>query len=117
MSDDPGESRRFVQAGHDRGAGEGAAESAPRMDARSTSIVPLIVLFQRAWELAHSTEMSLARLEHAAEAGALAEAMLHLLAEAGDEEGQARWAVRLSEVRHWCAVVHDALSAQEEKES
>lgn len=109
MSDDSSDSRKFVPAGHDRGVGEGAAEIAPRMDPRSTSIVPLIVLFQRAWELAHSTEMSLARLEHAAEAGALAEA--------GDEEGQARWAVRLSEVRHWCAVVHDALSAQEEKES
>ena len=117
MNEESGESRKFVQAGHDRGAGEGAAEIAPGVAARSTSIVPLIVLFQRAWELAQSTETSLSRLEHAAEAAALAEAMLHLLAEAGDQEGRARWAVRLSEARHWCAAVHDALSAQEEKES
>jgi hypothetical protein len=117
MSEDLGDSRKFVQAGHDRGAGEGAAEIAPGVAARSTSIVPLIVLFQRAWELAQSTEMSLGRLEYAAEAAALAEAMLHLLAEAGDQEGQARWAVRLSEVRHWCAAVHDALSAHEETKS
>lgn len=117
MSEGSGESRKFAQAGHDRGAGEGAAEMASGVAARSTSILPLIVLFQRAWELAQSTEASLGRLVHAAEAAALAEAMVHLLAEAGDQEGQARWAVRLSEARHWCAAVQDALSAQEEKES
>lgn len=117
MSEDPGDSRKFVQVGQDRGAGERAAETTSGVAARSTSIVPLIVLFQRAWELAHSTETSLGRLEHAAEAAALAEVMVHLLAEAGDQEGQARWAVRLSEARHWCAAVHDALSAHEETES
>lgn len=117
MSDDLGDSRKFVQAGHDQEAGEGAVEMVSGAAARSSSIVPLIVLFQRAWELAQSTEMSLGCLEHAAEAAALAEAMVHLLAEAGDQEGHARWAVRLSEARHWCVAVHDALSAQEEKES
>jgi hypothetical protein len=84
---------------------------------RSASMLPLVILFQRAWELAHSTELSLRRLEHAAEAVALAEAVWHLLADAGDEKGQQRWAVRLSEARHWGAVVHDALTVQEEKET
>ncbi len=106
-----------MPAGHYRKDEEEAAEIASNLAPRSTSIVPLIVLFQRAWELARVTELSLRRLEHAAEAAALAEAMRHLLAEAGDQEGQARWTVRLSEARHWCAVVHDALIEQEEKES
>ena len=117
MSEGAGESWKFAQADHDRGTGKGAAEMPSGGAARSTSIVPLIVLFQRAWELAQSTETSLGCLEHAAEAAALAEAMVHLLTEAGDQEGHARWTVRLSEARHWCAAVHDALSAQEEKES
>ena len=117
MSEGPGESRKLVQSGHERGAGEGAAEIVPGVAARSASIVPLIILFQGAWELAQSAETLFGRLEHAAAAAALAEAMVHLLAEAGDREGRARWAVRLSEARHWCAAVRDALSAQEEKES
>ncbi|MGH7217348.1 MAG: hypothetical protein ACREIG_08945, partial [Nitrospiraceae bacterium] len=64
-----------------------------------------------------ATELSLGRLEHAAEAAALAEAVLHLLAEADDQAGHARWAVRLSEARHWCTVVHDALTCREARES
>jgi hypothetical protein len=116
MSEDSGDSRKFAQAGHDPGAGEGATEVPSGVAARSATILPLIVLFQRAWELAHSTETSLRRLEHAAEAAVLAEAMVHLLAEAGDEDGLERWAVRLSEARHWCAAVHDALASEEENE-
>jgi hypothetical protein len=77
---------------------------------KSASLLPLLVLYQRAWDLAHATELSLSRLEHAAEAAALADAVAHLLADAGDEEGYERWTIRLSEARHWCAAVHDALA-------
>jgi len=92
-------------------------EIEPGAAPRSASIMPLIVLYQRAWELAHAAEPSLDRLERAAEAVALAEAVVHLLVEAGDEEGHERWGVRLSEARHWCAVVRDALAEQEEQAS
>lgn len=81
---------------------------------RSASIIPLLVLYQRAWDLARAGELSLERLERAAEAVALADAILHLLAEVEDEAGRARWTVRLSEARHWCGVVRDALTAGEE---
>lgn len=97
-------------------ATDGVAEIIPVEQARSASMLPLVILFQQAWELAHATDLSLDRLEHAAEASALAEAVWHLLAEAGDAEGEARWMVRLSEARHWCAVVHDALTCQEDGE-
>ena len=79
-------------------------------------MLPLIVLFQQAWELAHQADVSLYRLERAAEAGALANAILHLLADAQDLEGQERWAVRVSEAKQWCAAVHDALACEEEQE-
>ena len=92
-------------------------EIEPSAAPRSASIMPLIVLYQRAWELAHAAEPLLDRLERAAAAVALAEAVVHLLAEAGDVEGHERWCVRLSEGRHWCAVVHDALAEQEEQAS
>ncbi len=92
-------------------------EIEPGAAPRSASIMPLIVLYQQAWELAHSAEPSLSRFERAAEAVALSEAVVHLLAEAGDEEGHQRWSVRLSEARHWCAVVRDALAEQEEQAS
>lgn len=94
----------------------GAVEVVPAEITRSASMLPLMILFQRAWELAHSTPLSLSRLEHAAEAAALADAVWHLLADAGDEDGLKRWTVRLSEARHWCAAVHDALTYEEEKE-
>jgi hypothetical protein len=96
-------------------AGKGI-EILPVERVKSASMLPLIILFHRASELARSIELSLGRLEHAAEAAALAEAVRHLLAEAGDEEGEARWMVRLSEARHWCAVVHDALTCREERD-
>ena len=99
----------------DRQAEERAIDIVRVESAKSASMLPLIILFQRAWELAQSTDPSLVRLEHAAEAAALADAVRHLLADAGDEEGYARWAVRLSEARHWCAVVHDALANEEEQ--
>ncbi len=95
---------------------DGAVETEPVEVVRSASMLPLIVLYQRAVELAYSTELSLGRLEHAAEATALAEAIRHLLADAGDEEGYARWVVRVSEARHWCAAIHDALTCREENE-
>lgn len=94
----------------------GAVKIVPAEITRSASMLPLIILFQRAWELAHSTQLSLSRLEHAAEAAALADAVWHLLADAGDEDGLERWAIRLSEARHWCAAVHDALTYEEENE-
>ena len=98
-------------------AAEGAVEVPPIDEPRSASMLPLIVLYQRAWDLAQTTELSLGRLERAAEAVGLADAILHLLAEAGDRDGHARWVVRASEARHWCAVVHDALAIREEQES
>jgi hypothetical protein len=110
MNDESCERRQ--QPGHDHGLQTGRVETA-----KSASMLPLIILFQRAWELAHSVQTSLARLEHAAEAAALADAVAHLLADAGDQEGYERWSVRLSEARHWCAVVHDALTIQEEKQA
>lgn len=55
----PGSSSKPVMIGE---AGEGAVEMVSGAAARSSSIVPLIVLFQRAWELAQSTETSLGRL-------------------------------------------------------
>ena len=79
-------------------------------------MLPLVILYQRAWDLAQHTDLSLSRLQHAAEAVTLADAVWHLLAEAGDEDGLERWAVRLSEARHWCAAVHDALTYEEVKE-
>lgn len=83
-------------------ADDGAVEIEPVDAPRPASMLPLIVLYQRAWELAQTTELSLGRLEHAAEAASLADAVLHLLADAGDEEGHAWWVVRVSEARHWC---------------
>lgn len=101
----------------DRQAGERAIDIGPVERAKSASMLPLIILFQRAWELAQSRDLSLARLEHAAEAAALADAVAHLLADAGDEDGYQRWTIRLSEARQWCAAVHDALACREERES
>jgi hypothetical protein len=98
-------------------AAEGIVEATPVEMRRSASMLPMIMLYQQAWELAQTTELSLSRLERAAEAAALADAILHLLAEAGDQAGHARWVVRASEARHWCAVVHDALTIREEQES
>jgi hypothetical protein len=68
-----------------------------------------LVLYQQAWELAQQGEISLERLEHAAEASALARAVSYLLAEAGDVAEQERWIVRSSEARHLVAVIRDAL--------
>lgn len=117
MSEEIFEIRDPSQDHRPRQAAEGAVEIGPADEPRTASMLPLVVLYQRAWELAYTTELSLARLEHAAEASALADAVLHLLAEAQDINGQARWAVRVSEAKHWCAVVHDALTDQEERDS
>lgn len=95
----------------------GSAEVGTAEERKSATMLPLIILFQRAWELAQGTDVSLARLEQAAGATALASAILHLLADAGDEEGQVRWSIRLSEARQWCAAIHDALTFHEEQEA
>ena len=97
-------------------AAHDALESRPVEVAKSASMLPLVILFQRAWELTRSVPTSPDQLVHAAEAAALADAIAHLLADAGDDEGYKRWAVRLSETRHWCAVVQDALAFQDEDE-
>ncbi|CAI4032633.1 hypothetical protein DNFV4_03063 [Nitrospira tepida] len=80
---------------------------------RSASIVPLLVLYQQAWNLAQQGEVSLEQLEHAAEASALARAVSCLLAEVGDPVEQTRWAVRSSEAGHLMAVIRDALTQSE----
>ena len=80
---------------------------------RSASIVPLLVLYQQAWGMAQQGELSLERLEHAAEASALARAMSYLLAEAGDTAERARWEARNSEAMHLVAVIRDALTQSE----
>lgn len=76
----------------------------------SSSIIPLLVLYQQAWEWAQRLDLSLEQLQRTAEAAALADAIRHLLAEAGDLEGQERWTVRLSEAKQWLAAVHDGLT-------
>jgi len=83
-------------------------------EARTASMLPLVILYQLAWDLAQHTDLSLSRLQHAAEAVALADAVLYLLADAGDQEGHDRWTVRFSEARHWCEVVRDSLTEREE---
>lgn len=80
---------------------------------RSASLAPLLVLYQRAWEWAQRTDLSLEQLQRAAEAAALADAISHLLAEAGDPAGHERWTVRLSEAQQWLAAVHDGLTQSE----
>lgn len=80
---------------------------------RSASIVSLLVLYQRAWDLAQRGKLSLERLEHAAEASALARAVSYLLAEAGDLAERTRWEVRSSEAGHLVAVIRDALTQSE----
>ena len=54
---------------------------------------------------------------HSAEAAALADAIRHLLDEAGDEEGSTRWTARCSEARHLGVVLQDALVEGREIES
>ena len=77
---------------------------------RSASFGPLLLLYQQAWEWAQRMDLSLEQLQRTAEAAALADAIRHLLAEAGDLEGQERWTVRLSEAKQWLAAVHDGLT-------
>lgn len=81
---------------------------------RSSSIVPLLVLYQQSWEWAQRMDLSLEQLQRTAEAAALADAICHLLAEAGDLEGHKRWVVRLSEAKQWLAAVHDGLTQSRE---
>lgn len=90
-------------AGHSQAA-EVAAVSG------SASIVRLLVLYRQAWEWAQRMDLSLEQLQRTAEAAALADAIRHLLAEAGDLEGHERWTVRLSEAKQWLAAIHDGLT-------
>lgn len=98
-------------------AGEWALDMPQVGDGRTASMLPLVVLYQRAWDLAQAEEVSLACLVHSAEAAALADAIRHLLDEVGDQEGSTRWSVRLSEARHLSAVLQDALTEGREAES
>ena len=98
-------------------AREQALDTAQIGDGRTASMLPLVVLYQRAWDLAQAEEGSLACLVHSAEAAALADAIRHLLDEVGDQEGSTRWSVRLSEARHLSAVLQDALTEGREAES
>ena len=98
-------------------AGEWALDMPQVGDGRTASMLPLVVLYQRAWDLAKAEEVSLACLVHSAEAAALADAIRHLLDEVGDQEGSTRWSVRLSEARHLSAVLQDALTEGREAES
>ncbi|MEW6248432.1 MAG: hypothetical protein AB1555_17240 [Nitrospirota bacterium] len=113
MSADQDDTEQPTADREPRRAAERRVEAEGMVIPKTASILPLLVLYQRAWELTQSSELSLARLAHAAEAAALADAVCHLLAEAGDEAGHVRWAARLSEARHWVGVIHDALSHQE----
>lgn len=98
-------------------AGKLAMDRAQVRDGRTASMLPLVVLYQRAWDLAQAAEVSFAGLMHSAEAAALADAIRHLLDEVGDQEGNTRWSVRLSEARHLSAVLQDALAEGRETES
>lgn len=95
-------------------AGEWALDMPQVGDGRTASMLPLVVLYQRAWDLAKTAEVSLACLMHSAEAAALADAIRHLLDEAGDEEGSTRWTARCSEARHLGVVLQDALVEERE---
>ncbi len=84
---------------------------------KSASMVPLLVLYHQAWELAQQEMITFERLEWAAQAVALSKAIAALVEEVGDEAYQVRWSVRVSEAEHWLCVVRDALTSVEEKES
>ncbi|HMZ53957.1 MAG TPA: hypothetical protein PKV55_11330 [Nitrospira sp.] len=90
--------------------GEVAVDTAQIREGRTASMLPLVVLYQRAWDLAQAAEVSFGSLMHSAEAAALADAIRHLLDEVGDQEGSVRWSVRFSEARHLSAVLQDALA-------
>ena len=98
-------------------AGEWALDMPQVGDGRTASMLPLVVLYQRAWDLAQAAEVSFAGLMHSAEAAALADAIRHLLDDVGDREGSTRWSVRFSEARHLSAVLQDALTEGKDTES
>jgi hypothetical protein len=108
-----GESGNRERSAHEWGVQRSIVFPQAREEAtvfRSASLAPLLVLYQQAWERAQRIELSLEQLQRAAEAATLADAISHLLAEAGDLDGYKRWMVRLSEAKQWLAAVHDGLT-------
>ncbi len=117
MDDSQIDGARLIPERPELRAGELALDTAQIRDGRTASMLPLVVLYQRAWDLAQAAEASFAGLIHSAEAAALADAIRHLLDEVGDREGITRWSVRLSEARHLSAVLQDALAEGRDSES
>ncbi len=117
MDDNQLDGARLIPERPELRAREQALDTAQIGDGRTASMLPLVVLYQRAWDLAHAEEVSLACLVHSAEAAALADAIRHLLDEVGDREGSIRWTVRFSEARHLSVALRDALTEGREAES
>jgi len=117
MDDNQMDGARLIPERPELRAREQALDTAQIGDGRTASMLPLVVLYQRAWDLAHVEEVSLACLVHSAEAAALADAIRHLLDEVGDREGNIRWTVRFSEARHLSVALQDALTEGREAES
>lgn len=117
MDDNQIDGARLIPERPELRAGELALDTAQIRDGRTASMLPMVVLYQRAWDLAQAEEVSLACLVHSAEAAALADAIRHLLDEVGDREGSIRWTVRFSEARHLSVALQDALTEGREGES
>ena len=117
MDDNQMDGARLIPERPGLRAREQALDTAQIGDGRTASMLPLVVLYQRAWDLARAEEVSLACLVHSAEAAALADAIRHLLDEVGDREGNIRWTVRFSEARHLSVALQDALPEGREAES
>ena len=102
---------------HERAVQRSVGPSSTREEitgSRSASLVPLLVLYQQAWECAQRMDLSLEQFQRAAEAALLAGVISHLLAVVGDLTGHERWTVRLSEAKQWLAAVHDGLTQSED---
>ncbi|MFO0773183.1 MAG: hypothetical protein U0172_00785 [Nitrospiraceae bacterium] len=82
---------------------------------RSASLMPVLILFHRAFDLAHTEPVSLKRLEFAAQALALADAIRHLVDDAGDESMAERWSIKTSETAHLLDTIRDALLHNQEE--
>lgn len=117
MDDNQMDGARLIPEQPELQAGELALDTAQIRDGRTASMLPLVVLYQRAWDLAQAAEVSFAGLMHSAEAAALADAIRQLLEEVGDRGGSTRWSVRFSEARHLSAVLQDALTEGKDTES
>ncbi len=117
MDDNQMDGARLIPERPELRAGELALDTAQVRDGRTASMLPLVVLYQRAWDLAQAAEVSFVGLMHSAEAVAMADAVRHLLDDVGDREGSIRWSVRFSEARHLSAVLQDALAEGKDTKS